>query len=317
MIDISVIVPVYNVEKYISKCLDSLLFQKTNLIYEILCINDGSTDNSYEILKRYSEKFEQVILINQENRGLSFSRNIGIKNSRGKYIMFVDSDDYLFDDNVFELMYRECEENDLDFAFANFNYEFNDNNKNFEIKRHKNFKNKVMKGKEIFKIGFKTKSIMSVVWNKLYRKSFIIENNLFFIEGIYYEDMEFTPKVFFLANKVKHIDKLIYVYVQREGSIMNKTYKEVRVSDYLEILYSLYNFNVNYNDIGIKHAYNYILKKIFDELLDIENINELSFYYDDLKKNELLKTLIRDSSLKYRVYLYFLSIYFNIKIKLK
>ena len=249
---ISIVLPVYNVENYLKRCLDSIMNQDIGVSYEVICINDGSTDNSKDILDLYQTKYSNIRVINQENKGLSYSRNKGILECNGKYIIFIDSDDYLLDMDCIQTMYNECELNNLDFIFADFKYTFDDNTKDFDIKRDSNFVNKIMSGKEFYDIGIKTKSIMSVVWNKLYRKDFIIKNNLFFIEGIYYEDMDFTPKAFFLAERVKHLDKVIYAYVQRDGSIMNSKQRKIRINDYLEILHSLYNFNTIYNDKNIK-----------------------------------------------------------------
>ena len=107
IIKVSIVIPVYNVEKYLEECIESAIKQSLNDI-EIICINDGSTDSSLEILKKYEKKYSNIIVISQENKGLSASRNVGIRKAKGKYIYFLDSDDFI-DTNSMELCYKECE----------------------------------------------------------------------------------------------------------------------------------------------------------------------------------------------------------------
>lgn len=322
MIDISIIVPVYNVEQYIIKCLDSLLFQETCLIYEIICINDGSTDGCYDIMREYSNKYKNIILINQKNKGLSAARNRGIIESRGKYIIFIDSDDYLCCKNALEILYKECEENELDFAFGDFVYKFEDSSNDYRLNRNKKIVNRVMEGKNLYELGFKTNSIMSVVWNKLYKRDFIIRNNLFFIEGIVYEDMDFTPKVFALSKRVKYIDTCTYAYRQRNNSITNSKEKNIRIGDYLKILDSLYSFNTKYSFNIIKISYEYIAKKIIDELYSIylsKDYKNLNKYYLNLITDRLFIDVIKCSRIIYRLYFFYIIIiikFNNLRLKL-
>ncbi len=115
-IKVSIIVPVYNVEKYLQSCMDSLVNQTLEDI-EIICVNDGSTDNSLEILESYAKKDSRIKVFTIENSGNSIARNYGIKIAKGKYVGFVDSDDYI-NETMFEKLYNSCEQNDLDLAIC-------------------------------------------------------------------------------------------------------------------------------------------------------------------------------------------------------
>ena len=106
MINVSIVIPVYNVEKYLKQCLESVVNQTLDKI-EVICINDGSTDNSLNILKEYEKKYNNIIIIDQENKGPGFARNIGMKRASGKYIYFLDSDDYI-ELNAMEICFKEC-----------------------------------------------------------------------------------------------------------------------------------------------------------------------------------------------------------------
>lgn len=300
--DISIIVPVYNVEKYLKCCLDSLINQKFEGQYEIICVNDGSTDNSLEILKEYKRNNPKITVINQENRGLGGARNTGIKNAKGKYIIFVDSDDYLKNNNGLTLMYNEAEKENLDIIVADFEYDFEDKNKNYRKRRNECIKSKVMTGREFYDLGIKTKSIMSVVWNKLYRRDFIIKNNLFFIEGVLYEDMEFTPKAYYLAERVKYIDKVIYMYRQREGSIMSN--KNVnRIDDYFIIADSLNEFNKKFNSYTLLQAELYIYVTIIRKLKYIDDTDVKNSYKLKLRKRNIQSKFLYSNKLKYKIFI--------------
>ncbi|WP_434565300.1 glycosyltransferase [Thermoanaerobacterium thermosaccharolyticum] len=300
--DISIIIPVYNVEKYLKYCLDSVISQKFEGQYEIICVNDGSMDSSLEILKEYKKNNSKINVINQENRGLSAARNAGIRNAKGKYIMFVDSDDSLKNSDVLTLLYNEAEKENLDIVVADFEYDFDDKNKNYRKKRNECIKNKVMTGRDFYDLGIKTKSIMSVVWNKLYRRDFIIKNNLFFIEGILYEDMEFTPKAYYLAERVKYIDKVIYMYRQREGSIMSNKNID-RINDYFIIADSINEFNKKFNSYTLLQAELYIYVIVIRKLKYIENTDTKNLYKLKLRERNIQSKFLHSNKVKYKIFI--------------
>lgn len=305
--EISIIVPVYNVEKYLNQCLDSIVSQEFSYNFEVICVNDGSTDGSKLILEKYTKKYSNVKLVEQKNCGLSAARNTGFRNSIGKYIMFIDSDDYLENNNVISMLYNEVTENNLDFIIADFEYDYEDKNKNYRIDRETTIKNCIMEGRELFDKGIKSNSIMSIVWNKLYSREFLDKNNLYFYEGILYEDMEFTPKAYYLAERVKYIDEKIIMYRQREGSIMS-TINEKRVVDFIKVADSLQQFNRKYQSETIRNfeLYQYVsvIRKI-NKMNDREEIDKLNKM---LRERKVINKFNKSKDLKYRIYgvLYYL-----------
>ena len=299
--DISIVVPVYNVEKYLKECINSLLEQDFRGQYEIICVNDGSTDSSLQVLKEYEKSNEKIVLINQKNKGLSAARNTGLKNAKGKYVMFIDSDDYLKNPKVLSLLYDEIEKNDLDFVVADFEYDYEEKVKNYRIKRSQAIKNKIMIGRDFYDLGIKTKSIMSVVCNKLYKKEFLEKNNLFFYEGIFYEDMEFTPRAYYLAKRVKYVDEVIIMYRQREGSITSNINAE-KLDSYLAVAESLNQFNKNYNSESLNNSELYTYVKLIRQLRYIKDKNEIELIKSKLKKRRVVYKLMKSNKMKYKVF---------------
>ncbi len=209
-IKVSVIIPVYNVEKYIRQCLESIINQTLKEI-EIIIVNDGTRDNSMKIVEEYILD-ERIRVINKENGGLSSARNTGILAAQGKYICFIDSDDFI-EKSMLEELYNIIEEKNFDVVDSDI---FLYDDKSYEIKERKN--------KEYLKIekGLTLWEKYNVeVWNKIYRKSFLLDNNIFFEEGIIHEDDLFSIKILSSTNKIGHINRSFYYYrINRLGSIM-------------------------------------------------------------------------------------------------
>lgn len=297
--DISIIVPVYNVEAYLKECLNSLLNQDFNGEYEIVCVNDGSTDNSLNIIKEYQKTNDKIVLVDQKNKGLSGARNTGFKNTKGKYIMFLDSDDYLKNKKVLSKLYIEVEKYALDFVIADFEYDYEDKIKNYRIQRTDKIKDKVMNGREFYDLGIKTKSIMSVVWNKLYRRDFLEKNNLYFYEGIIYEDMEFTPRAYYLANRVKYVDEVAVAYRQREGSIMSSVNVK-KLDNYLVVAESINKFNKKYNSQILYNHELYMYVTLIRKLKNLEDKSEVIKFKDKLKERNVASKFMKSNMLKYK-----------------
>lgn len=315
IMDISVIVPVYNVEKYLDDCLNSIINQNFKGSYEIICVNDGSTDNSLLILQQYQRKYPRIKIISQDNKGLSAARNTGLKYANGKYVFFIDSDDFLIDNDVFETIYNESELNQLDVLVADFEFIYEDRKKNYRIKRKNIIKNRVMTGKDFYDIGMKTSSIRSVVWNKLYKRELFIKNNLMFKEGILHEDMEFTPRMYQYANKVKYIDKIIIGYRQREGSIMSTSTSSNSVKsidDLLIIAHCLDLFNEKYKSKAILNHELYIYLTIMRKSKNLKDKALKKYYKNKIKNRKLWKMFLKSNKLKYKVFglLYFIKLDF-------
>ena len=215
MIKVSVIVPVYNVEKYLDRCLESILNQTLNDI-EIICIEDCSTDNSKTILEKYKNYPNFKIILNSKNIGLSDSRNIGLAQATGEYISFIDSDDYI-DKNFYETLYNCAVKNNADIACAGIVRE-NEKKKNLlfnykQVELTKDIKEKYLLAKSP-KYNF--------VWNKIYKKEMLISNNIKFISGMIYEDLCFTPDVLEKSDFLVVCPNTNYHYWKRKDSLIKK-----------------------------------------------------------------------------------------------
>lgn len=230
---LSIIIPVYNVEKYIIKCVSSIIEQikalrKKNAV-EIIIVNDGTPDNSINIIKDYISSCDFVKVITQKNRGLSVARNTGLKNATGKYVWFFDSDDYLNDDS-------------LDIILQNLDKDFD----LFVIgEKSVDEQNKVL-DTYVFKKTTKALKLLrdNQFMAQLYivKRRILLDNNILFYEGIYHEDVEYTPRMLCYINSYSIIDELAYCYLKRLGSITmgnGITYNPKRAKDTFLIVESL------------------------------------------------------------------------------
>lgn len=215
MIKYSFIVPVYNTEKYLKKCLDYLVKQ-TLKDFEIIIVNDGSTDNSSQIINKYQEKYSNIKLIEQKNQGLSMARNNSVKKALGEYLIFIDSDDYVEPD-----LLKRIDENIEDVDVLRFQiYEEDESYKNKVKVEEVPFD--MVDGKTAIKLITNYKYV-EPAWCYVYRKEYYIKNKFNFKKGVYHEDFGLIPYVIYKAGKVKSIDYAGYHYVTRNGSIMNNT----------------------------------------------------------------------------------------------
>lgn len=246
---ISVIIPVWNVEEYLSDCLESILVQK-ECVYEIICIDDYSHDSSGQILRDYQKYYPDLItIISQHHIGLSAARNRGLKIARGEYIYFMDSDDIL-KPNAFERMLNVLENKKLDvlfFSFENFCLEKKLQSQYADrinsIKRMYSF-SMVKTGKEAFCEFNKTKEYYVLVWAQFFKRSFLEEHKIFFYEGIEYEDQLFTFQVLYHAKRVFCITDVLYLKRIRSGSICTNALS----INYLKSYYTTYSVIKNMLD---------------------------------------------------------------------
>jgi len=216
-IKISVIVPVYNTSQYIPECLDSIFSQDFN-DFEVICINDGSTDDSEKILEQYKKKYNNIKILYEDNQGLSAARNLGIKNSSGKYILFVDSDDKV-QPNAFKKVYEKAELMESD--ILGFNY--TDQLGNVRKTKSVEYKNGLLDGSTFYMLYFDANKDfpLSSVCLYLFRKSFIDKYNFRFKHGIYHEDEHFFIRALIKCKKIYYYNEPLYFYrIEREGSIM-------------------------------------------------------------------------------------------------
>ena len=227
---VSIIIPVYNVEKYLRECLDSVVNQTLKDI-EIICINDGSKDNSLEILKEYSQKDERIKIISKENEGLSITRNRGIDIAQGEYIGFVDSDDYI-DHSMFEKLYENAKKNDLDIIMCRLathdekTKEIDKNKWYFALKCFGNFNQEVFNHMDTKEF---TQNIAVTAYNKIYKREFLNSNNFKFPERLLFEDEVFFYNTYLKAKRVSFIKETLYYYRINTGeSIISSSNKDFR-----------------------------------------------------------------------------------------
>ena len=221
-VKISVVLPVYNVANYLRKCLDSLVNQ-TFKDFEVICVNDGSTDLSLGILEGYAVSDSRFKIINQENQGLSGARNTGIEHVQGDYVIFVDSDDWL-EENALELLYDHVKGFNSDITMFKFKF-FDEDTK--KISESQNSKLEIIPD-SLITSNFNYNNVLDILFkishspfNKLYKTSFLRELDAKFLYGSYYEDLEFFYKVFLKAEKVSVLPKYLYFYRIRDESISN------------------------------------------------------------------------------------------------
>lgn len=216
---LSIIVPVFNVERYLTKCLDSLLSQDIDQdAYEIILVDDGSTDDGGEMCDRFASKHENSIVIHQKNQGLSVARNVGLTVARGRYVMFVDSDDFI-QENILGVLVREMEKYELDILRFRHRRIYEGDIITYPEAQEQHYllsNNDVFSGHDFL---FNRLGKGCYAWQFLINKDFLIQNALFFRPGIIFEDTEWTPRVLEKAKRVAEIDVLVYNYLERKGSI--------------------------------------------------------------------------------------------------
>lgn len=239
---VNIIVPIYNSEEYLSKCLDSIKNQTLKEIKAIL-VNDGSTDSSEKIIDEYIEKYPQIFIkINKQNGGQGSARNLGIEKATGEYIVFIDSDDYL-EENMLENMYSVAIKNNSDLVICDY-YEIENQNKI------------VRKAINFIDDKIKTNYMLSNAspWNKLIKTTIFKENKIEFLEGHIYEDLATMPVLTNYLNNIVYLEEPLYNYIIRAGSTMRqKTYNKKLESifvaiDHLENEYKKRNLSLEYKD---------------------------------------------------------------------
>ena len=293
---VSVIVPIYNVEGYIEKCLETLVNQTLDDI-EIILVNDGSKDNSALIAKKYLEKYpEKIVYLEKENGGLSDARNYGMPYAKGEYIAFLDSDDYVEKD-MYEKMYEIAKKENSDMVECDFYWEYPDKKKE-DIGKIYSGKNEMLE------------KIRVVAWNKLIKREILEKTKIQFPKGYRYEDVEFTYKLIPYLEKVSFLKKPCIHYMQRQGSISNTQNERTKeIFDVLEHVIDYYKQNNFFEKYKNELEYVYIRYAFCSSLLRIvkiedENIQEqllqttwknVNTKFPNWKKNPILK---KNKSLK-------------------
>lgn len=312
---LSIIIPVYNVENYLRECLDSILSQDIN-DYEVILVNNASTDNSLDICKLYQSMYSNFKIINLDKNVLpAGARNIGLQNATGEYVHFCDSDDY-YTKNSFVNIIKAINKNKADVFIGKFvskpekgAFCFNDINYNTEVFR---------KGEIdlILKYLLEVDDFICTVWRFVVNREFLLKNKLYFLEGFNCEDAEWVPKIICLANKIFLIEKPIYCYRPRvSGSITaTKTYINSSKS-HLIVALSLLKFIKENKFNGIRK--DYVIENVefllslfgtrcdtleIDEIKELSQIIENNMNYIGLLKNRDTESSLFDFVEKYGAY---------------
>lgn len=278
MTKVSVIIPVYNVEKYLTRCLQSVCGQTMKDI-EIICVNDGSTDRSLQILQEYAQQDGRIKVINQENQGLSVARNVGIDNSVAEYISFIDSDDFIHH-NFLEVLYNAIKKTNSDISGCNFQ-KITKQEGTLSIKS--NIKAEIS-ANPLKTLLHKKNYIHFNVWNKLYRRDII--SNIRFPIGIYFEDWVFNTIVFDKATRFAWIDQPLYGYRISSDSIMRGSFNEKKLHDYVSGIKIVHAYFQNSEKWAIikKTRISRTVKMMMNSALRSKNTNLFNQAKDELKK---------------------------------
>lgn len=282
---ISIIIPVYNVERYLNECLDSVCAQSFKDL-EIICVNDGSTDNSLEILNDYGDNDNRIKIITQENNGLGHARNTGLRYATGEYVLFIDSDD-LLTSNCLDELYVNAVSNDSDLVIFNF-FRFNEyaNSQTPSGLFLDNMFGDVDYNNFTFTYNDIKQHVMDeyfAVWFKLYKKEFLDKFNISFQEGIAYEDVLFQIKCFLYADRMSFLPEFIYNY--RTSNSNSITSDNSKIWDIVEVADSVEDF---LNEMSLKDYFKneFAMFKIIHYNYRMELL--VSEDYFDFVKNEFL-----------------------------
>lgn len=264
---ISIIIPVYKVEKYLEKCIESVLKQTyTNL--QIILVDDGSPDNCGKICDEYAKKDSRIEVIHKVNGGLSYARNVGISKAKGRYIGFVDSDDYIKED-MYEILLNLIKEYDADVSICNL-YDVIDGK---EYIRNKENGIQEYSRLDILKEVLLDKNIQNYAWNKLYKKELFDE--IKYPIGKKYEDIGTTFYVFEKCNKIVVTSEPEYYYLKRSDSLVNNV-TEITVFDYTEIIIQRYLYTRENIEELKKYNNYYLAKTLITAHNDIELLGNIS-----------------------------------------
>ena len=272
---ISIVLPIYNIEKYLTDCIESVINQTYKNI-EIILVDDGSEDNCATICDNYANKDKRIKVIHKENGGLSDARNAGLKIATGEYITFIDSDD-IIDKQYIENLFEILVENNADIAICNYKEIEEKNNykqlpKNYKPKNEIDIFDNIESLKQMYTSH--KHGMVFVAWAKLYKKELFIKNNIKYPEGKIHEDTYTTYKLLYYAKKVVFTEKELYFYRLRKGSIMNSKFN-LKKLDKLPAIEETCEFFLEKNEPELlKCAFNDYMKACIKLIYVIDNAYE-------------------------------------------
>ena len=321
--EVSVIVPIYNKKSSLNKCIESIINQ-TFVDFELIIIDDGSTDGSGEICDSFSEKDRRIKVFHKKNEGVSAARNTGIEKSSGKYILFIDSDDWI-EINTIEVLVNSIKKFNSDLVMCSISYDYYvdkklDSNLIKGISNINNYNVKELGNN--FKELFEKCNFLSSC-NKIFLANIIKENNIKYdTDCIIYEDFDFNLKVLDKSDRITIIPDILYHYIiQKNESILSRRNKINLVEDINKVTTSLITFlnNINLNNEDMKYMYEYMFvlyHHCINKLIQVKNEEPMN------KKIEVLKNLKKDKNFELIMgnygenILFYRVIYFLIKMKM-
>ena len=316
-IKISVMVPVYNTSLYLEKCLRSIIEQSLVEI-EIICVNDGSTDNSLEILEKLAKEDRRIIIINKKNGGLTTARNSALRIAQGEYCLNIDSDDWI-EQGYLETLYNKAKKDNLDITISNIIFDFKNNSKkNYVVNDLDINEDKIITGKEYVNIFFNGNG-HGYTWNKLIKRELYIKNNLWYDEEIFLlEDVEILMMLAYYAKNIGKLNRAYYHYIQGENNSSQKI-KVDRLYDILTCMNNLVEFYSENNENEIlnlikQDKYLHLLSRIIENnYLGKEKYKEfiLKFIAEIKQENEII---FRKELSKNRYKLFLITIYKTLKL---
>jgi len=306
MIKTSVIIPMYNTANYIEECLNSVLQQSQKDI-EIIIVDDGSTDNGLEIVTQYVNYYSNIRVISQSNQKPGAARNHGLQEAMGEYIYFLDSDDYI-NTITFELCYNKCKAANLDFIlFDSRIINSEGNNQDFDMGRYDRSQldidlNIIYSGKEYWEKFYHKKGIFFSPCLVYIKRSYLLENHIYFLQGVYYEDNLWTAKLYQYAKRIQYMPKKLYNRRYRSVSIMTSEYSQWHLYSCIvlanETIYTIHESDEEDKTIILINLLLHLLKfmqhiikqidliyetRIDDEIIKLYNCHNIFYYFGEEK----------------------------------
>ncbi|MEZ7568731.1 MULTISPECIES: glycosyltransferase family 2 protein [Streptococcus] len=309
---LTVAIPVYNVERYLKRCIESVLAQEWK-DYEILLVDDGSTDHSPQICDDYVKDYDFISVIHKENGGLSEARNTGISHAKGEYVYFPDSDDWIEPD-TFIVLAEALESQEFD--IISFNRDFVKGEEDAIVSEPE--VTQVFEGKDAFVQMLKHRYITGFANDKIYRKSLFVDNNILFPSRKYYEDLGTNYKLFLSAKKVYATNQKYYHYLIDNPDSITQSWNEKKFRDmfgfYKEVFYSDFvRSQLNQEELHISQLYYvngliHILASLYKSKLDREYIDITDEVKQELLKNSVSLSQMKDQPNKLKYVLYRLKV---------
>lgn len=271
---LSIVIPVFNVERYINQCLDSLI-NLDDLEYEIIIIDDGSTDNSRSIINSYCLQYSNIKLLTQVNQGVAAARNFGIHSSKGEYILFIDSDDYLLNPFSVSAMYKKAKNRNIDILIGNGMYIRDSENYRVIHSNKDIFFERQLSAVDYLKEVLAKKVYIPVVWLNMYKRELFFNNNCFFKSGRLNEDEDFSLRILLGAQSIYIYPECFYAYRLRDGSLSKQYDKTENSRHLIKTCSELADSFEEINDKQLKRLLLDYLATLYINAIEMGNIKKI------------------------------------------